>query len=90
MSDSFRHSAIYCTFLPARTYFTGISIFSLQASSEVGVMGQAVEKFFDEVVERFLPYIDQRSATPTSIASDGKPKPKKAKRKSDEPISHIQ
>ena len=53
-------------------------------------MGQAVEKFFDELVDRFLPYIDQRSATPTSIASDGKPKPKKAKRKSDDPIAHIQ
>ena len=62
----------------------------LQRESEVGKMGQEVEAYFEELVEKFFPYIDLRAHTPTSVKSEGgKPKPKKIKRKSDEALLHV-
>ena len=62
----------------------------LQRESEVGKMGQEVEAYFEELVEKFLPYIDLRAHTPTSVKSEGgKPKPKKIKRKSEEALLHV-
>ena len=62
----------------------------LQRESEVGKMGQEVEAYFEELVEKFFPYIDLRAHTPTSVKSEGgKPKPKKIKRKSEEALLHV-
>ena len=53
-------------------------------------MGQEVEAYFEELVEKFFPYIDLRAHTPTSVKSEGgKPKPKKIKRKSEEALLHV-
>ena len=62
----------------------------MQRESEVGKMGQEVEAYFEELVEKFFPYIDLRAPTPTSVKSEGgKPKPKKIKRKNDEALLHV-
>ncbi len=60
----------------------------LQAASEVAQMGCRVQTFFEEQVERFLPFVDTRCITPTRCATPGsdtseKAKPKK-KRKTEE------